>query len=208
MKIIDELMNRYPQLHVVEDDIQKAYQILAECYENNGKLLTAGNGGSACDAQHIVGELMKGFYKERRIDKSLEDKLAAAGGERGKQVGRKLQKALPAISLSAQEGILTAIGNDIGYEYAAAQMLAGYGERNDVFLSISTSGNALNILNAICVAKAKEIKIIGLTGASGGKMKDACDVCICVPSTVTHEIQEMHIPIYHALCLMLEDNFF
>ena len=192
---IDLLILRYPQLIVVKDCIVEAYQILEESYTNDGKLLVAGNGGSAADAEHIVGELMKGFVNPRKL-------------EAGRVLSENLQGALPAIALDGHLALTTAYLNDCEPLLCFAQQVNGYGKKSDVFLGISTSGNSRNILYAATVAKAKGMKVIGLTGEKDSKLSEISDTCIQVPETETYKIQELHLPVYHCLCLMLEDTFF
>ena len=209
MKVsIEELIDRYPKLDREKDNIVKALDIMLECYKNKGKLLVAGNGGSAADAEHIVGELMKGFVEPRKLPKEYVEKLEDVDSEMGRELGEKLQGALPAISLVGHVALSTAYLNDVDPLLGFAQQLNGYGQENDVFLAISTSGNSKNILYACVVAKAKGMKIVALTGGTGGKLKDIADVVIVAPEKETYKIQELHLPIYHALCLMLEERFF
>lgn len=208
MKVsIEELIERYPKLDREKDNIAKALDIMLECYKNKGKLLVAGNGGSAADAEHIVGELMKGFVEPRKLPKEYVEKLEAVDSEMGRELGEKLQGALPAISLVGHVALSTAYLNDVDPLLGFAQQLNGYGQENDVFLAISTSGNSKNILYACVVAKAKGMKIVALTGGTGGKLKDIADVAIVAPEKETYKIQEYHLPIYHWLCLGLEDYF-
>ncbi|MBQ8317183.1 MAG: SIS domain-containing protein [Lachnospiraceae bacterium] len=205
---LDELVERYPCLKICKDDINKAFEIIRDSYNVGGKLLVAGNGGSAADSEHIVGELMKGFVKPRQLDKDIQDKLSEVDTEMGKVLGEKLQGALPAIALVDHVALSTAYLNDMDPLLGFAQQLYGYGNKEDVFLAISTSGNSQNILYACTVAKAKGLKVVGLTGKDGGKLKDMCDVAIVVPEAETFKIQELHLPVYHCLCLMLEEKMF
>ena len=208
MKVsIEELIERYPKLDREKDNIVKALDIMIDCYEKKGKLLVAGNGGSAADAEHIVGELMKGFVEPRKLPKEYVEKLEAVDSEMGRELGEKLQGALPAISLVGHVALSTAYLNDVDPLLGFAQQLNGYGQENDVFLAISTSGNSKNILYACVVAKAKGMNIVALTGGTGGKLKDIADVAIVAPEKETYKIQEYHLPIYHWLCLGLEDYF-
>lgn len=205
---LDELMERYPILVPVRSDIITAYEILEECYLKGGKLLIAGNGGSCADSEHIVGELMKGFVKPRAVSDEFADALRQADQERGGLLARKLQKGLPAIALTGHAGLSTAFANDMDGDMVFAQQTFGYGKPGDVFLGLSTSGNSKNVMFAVTVARAKGMKVIGLTGRDGGDLKKAADVAIVVPETETYKIQELHLPVYHALCLMLEERFF
>lgn len=208
MKYINELIARYPSLNVVSQEIQKAYSILEECYMNGGKLLAAGNGGSAADSEHIVGELMKRFMLPRPVEEQYKEKLKAVDPIRGDMLARHLERSFMALSLISHEALFTAAMNDIGGMEAVAQQLFGYGQKGDVFLGISTSGNSENIIQAAVVAKASSMKVIGLTGNTGGELARLCDVAVCVPGKETYLIQELHLPIYHCWCLMLEDKFF
>lgn len=202
------LISRYPVLAPIKDRIFEAYQVLEACFLGGGKLLVAGNGGSCADSEHIVGELMKGFCKKRPVPEGFAAALRKADGKRGDVLARKLQGALPAIALTGHPGLSTAFLNDVDGELIYAQQVFGYGKEGDVFLGISTSGNAANVLDAAVVARAKGMKIIGLTGRDGGGLRDAADVAIVVPETETYKIQELHLPVYHTLCLMLEERFF
>ena len=205
---IDLLILRYPQLIVAKDCIVEAYQILEESYTNDGKLLVAVNGGSAADAEHIVGELMKGFVNPRKLEAEYSDALITVNKELGRVLSENLQGALPAIALDGHLALTTAYLNDCEPLLCFAQQVNGYGRKSDVFLGISTSGNSRNILYAATVAKAKGMKVIGLTGEKDSKLSEISDTCIQVPETETYKIQELHLPVYHCLCLMLEDTFF
>ena len=205
---IDLLILRYPQLIVAKDCFVEAYQILEESYTNDGKLLVAGNGGSAADAEHIVGELMKGFVNPRKLEAEYSDALITVNKELGRVLSENLQGALPAIALDGHLALTTAYLNDCEPLLCFAQQVNGYGRKSDVFLGISTSGNSRNILYAATVAKAKGMKVIGLTGEKDSKLSEISDTCIQVPETETYKIQELHLPVYHCLCLMLEDTFF
>lgn len=208
MRHIDLLMERYPSLDSAKNDIVAAYLLLEESYKNGGKLLVAGNGGSAADAEHIVGELMKGFKLPRKPEADFAEKLVEENQELGSVLAENLQGALPAIALDGHPALSTAYMNDCEPLLCFAQQVNGYGKSGDVFLGISTSGNSKNVLYAATTAHAKGMKVIGLTGAKDSKLKDMSDVCIKAPQTETYMIQELHLPIYHCLCLMLEDNFF
>lgn len=208
MRHIDLLMERYPSLESAKNDIIAAYLLLEESYKNGGKLLVAGNGGSAADAEHIVGELMKGFKLPRKPEADFAEKLVEENQELGSVLAENLQGALPAIALDGHPALSTAYMNDCEPLLCFAQQVNGYGKSGDVFLGISTSGNSKNVLYAATTAHAKGMKVIGLTGAKDSKLKDMSDVCIKAPQTETYMIQELHLPIYHCLCLMLEDNFF
>lgn len=209
-KHVDLLISRYPVLKAVENDIVNAYLILEECYLNGNKLLIAGNGGSCADSEHIVGELMKGFKLPRKCNKEFAEKLISIDGARGTELAAKLQGGLPAIALDGHQGLNTAFINDVenGGLLMYAQQINGYGQAGDVFLGISTSGNSKNVMYATVAARAKGLKVIGLTGANGGELAKVADVAIKVPETETYMIQELHLPVYHCLCLMLEERFF
>lgn len=207
-KYITVLCERYPVLKSVENEISKAYLLLEESYKNGGKLLIAGNGGSAADAEHIVGELMKGFKLSRKLQADFADKLIKENSEFGTVLAENLQGALPAIALDGHPALSTAYMNDCEPILCFAQQVYGYGKAGDVFLGISTSGNSKNILYAATTARARGMKVIGLTGAKNSKLDQMCDVCIKVPQTETYKIQELHLPVYHCLCLMLENEFF
>lgn len=208
MKHIDLLIKRYPVLEGIRDSLIDAYLLMEQSYLNGGKLLIAGNGGSASDSEHIAGELMKSFKLERRISDELKDKLIGIDSVRGEQLAKNLQQPLLAIPLVAHEALSTAYINDVdGYGVYAQQML-GFGKAGDVFLAISTSGNSKNVMNATVVARALGVKIIGLTGEKGGELAEVADVAVKAPSSETYMIQELHLPIYHCWCLMLEERFF
>lgn len=207
-KYLEELTERYPVLEAVKADILAAYELLADCYERGGKLLIAGNGGSCADAEHIVGELMKGFVKPRAVPAEFAKRLMEIDEQRGEELAKKLQGGLPAIALTGHAGLSTAFLNDVDGDLIFAQQTYGYGKKGDVLLGISTSGNSGNVMYAMTAAKALGMKTIGLTGRDGGALKKAADVAIVVPETETFKIQELHLPVYHALCLMLEERFF
>ena len=208
MKHLDVLIDRYPELAEQRDNIIEAYKILENSYANGGKLLVAGNGGSAADSEHIVGELMKGFENTRKLPQDFKERLIAVDEEMGSVLGENLQGGLPAIALDGHLALSTAYMNDCEPLLCFAQQVNGFGNENDVFLGISTSGNSKNILYAATVAKAKGMKTIGLTGAKDSKLSDIADVTVRSSQTRTYMIQEHHLPIYHCLCLMLEDRFF
>ena len=205
---LDSLMRRYPKLEVCREDIVKAYNILEGTYDNDGKLMIAGNGGSAADSEHIAGELMKRFKIARPIDDTLAKRILEIDPVRGEGLARNLEKSLMAIPLVAHEALSTAYINDVDGYGVFAQQLMGFGRKGDTFLAISTSGNSENILNAVVVAKAMDINVIGLTGDNGGKLREFADVTIRVPENETYMIQELHLPVYHSLCMMLEENYF
>ena len=205
---IDLLIERYPALEVCKQQIIDAYLIMEKCYEHDGKLLIAGNGGSAADAEHIAGELMKRFKTPRPVTSEFAEKLISIDPDRGESLARNLERSLMAIPLVAHEALTTAYINDVDGLGVFAQQLFGFGRPGDVFLGISTSGNSKNVMSATVVARALNIKVIGLTGADGGELSTVADVCVKAPSDETYMIQEYHLPIYHCWCLMLEDRFF
>ena len=206
-KSLDELIQRYPVLAVCKKDIAKAYGTLRDCYQQGGKLLVAGNGGSAADAEHMVGELMKSFHKPRPLPASFQQNLAATDPVVGAYLAKTLEQPLPAIALVCHESLSTAFLNDKDGKAVFAQQLLGYGKKGDVFLGISTSGNSENVVCAAVVAKALGIAVIELTGNNGGKLSRYADISIRVPEDETFKIQELHLPVYHCLCLMLESQF-
>lgn len=194
-KVIIELEETYKALKECIPTIEKCIELIIECYEKGGKLLVAGNGGSASDCEHIVGELMKGFKKERHYEsKSLP--------------GERLQVGLPAISLVSQSALITAISNDNGGDLIFAQQVLGYGKKGDIFIGITTSGNSSNIIKAALIAKERGLTVIGMTGSKGGKLKETADYTISVPADETFKVQEYHLPVYHAICASVENYFF
>ena len=205
---LDNLIARYPILIIAKDSIARAYETLADCFAAGGKLLIAGNGGSAADAEHIVGELMKSFCLPRPMSAAFREAAESDDPEMGRILGEGLQQGLPAIALSAHTALGTAWMNDCDPALVFAQQVAGYGRPGDVLLGITTSGNSLNIRYAAVAARAAGLKVLSLTGAPGGKIAALSDVCIHVPATETFKVQELHLPVYHCLCLMLEERFF
>ena len=208
MQHISLLIDRYPKLIVCREDIIRAYELLEMAYSSGRKLLVSGNGGSASDSEHIVGELMKEFKLKRKVYRQQADALKQIDSELGQILADNLQGALPAISLTGHSSLTTAFMNDAMPELVFAQQVNGYGKSGDVYLGISTSGNSKNVLYAAVNAKAKGLKVIGLTGEKESKLMKYADVCIRVPESETYKIQELHLPVYHCLCLMLEDKFF
>lgn len=208
LKHVDLLVERYPVLKVCREDIIAAYNLLEESYSSGCKLLVAGNGGSASDSEHIVGELMKEFRLKRKIYADQIERLKKIDAEMGIVLAEHLQGALPAISLVGEPSMTTAFMNDAVPVLIFAQQINGLGKSGDVFLGISTSGNSQNILYAAVAAKSKGLKVIGLTGQRENRLMEFSDVCIRVPETETYKIQELHLPVYHCLCLMLEERFF
>ena len=207
-KHVNLLLSRYPKLECIKESIIDSYLILEDCYEHDGKLLIAGNGGSAADAEHIAGELMKRFKSPRPVSVEFARKLQEIDPVRGLNLAKNLECGLMAIPLVAHEAMTTAYINDVDGLGVFAQQLFGFGRPGDVFLGISTSGNSKNVMSATVVARALGIKVIGLTGEDGGELASVSDVCVKAPSKETYIIQEYHLPIYHCWCLMLEDRFF
>jgi D-sedoheptulose 7-phosphate isomerase len=198
---LTSLLQRRPELAGASKSITQAYEVLRKSFRSGGKVLLCGNGGSAADADHWAGELLKGFCKDRPLSKKERGSLRPA-------IASKLQGALPAIPLTSFPAASTAFGNDVDPDLSYAQLTSALGRRGDVFIGLSTSGNAKNVCAAAEVARAKGMKVIALTGANGGKLKPLTDVCICAPAKETYRAQEYHLPIYHCLSLMLEEEFF
>ena len=206
--MIKALTERHPALEACGTDIESAIAMIVESYESGGKLLLCGNGGSAADCDHIVGELMKGFLSKRQIcDEKKADMLRMCPGL-DEIVLDSLQMGLPAISLHSALAFNTAFCNDVAADLVYAQALFALGKKNDVLLAISTSGNSENVVRAAEIAKAMGIRVIGLTGVGGGKLKSISDVTICVPESETYKVQELHLPVYHYICSELEKHFF
>lgn len=207
-KHINLLEERYPDLIPCTKDIVGAYEIMEASYGCGGKLLIAGNGGSAADSEHIVGELMKSFKMQRSLPNDLVNNLKAQDNTLGEMISKNLQGALPAIALDGHLALTTAFINDCDALLCFAQQVNGLGKPEDVFLGISTSGNSKNVVYAAMVAKAKGMKVVALTGAKESKLSEIADICVRVPRTETYMIQELHLPVYHCWCLMLEEKFF
>lgn len=206
---IQRLVERYPDLDACTSDIIAAFQLCADTYHLSGKMLLCGNGGSASDCDHIVGELMKGFLSKRPVPFAFRDSLVKEWDEQeGEYLADHLQQALPAISLTNHSALITAFANDVEPEMIFAQQVYGYGKKGDVLLALSTSGNSTNVLRAVQTARAIGMSTIGLTGKHGGRLKELSDVTITVPWERTPDIQERHLPIYHVLCTLLEKEFF
>ena len=207
-KHVDLLITRYPKLASIRQEIEDAYEVMEECYRNGGKILIAGNGGSAADSEHMAGELMKRFKIPRPVEDDFAERMKAIDPVRGVELAKNLERSLMAIPLVAHEALTTAYINDVDGLGVFAQQLYGFGRPGDVFIGISTSGNSKNVMTATVVARALGIKVIGLTGAAGGELAGVSDVAVKAPETETYMIQELHLPIYHCWCLMLEDAFF
>lgn len=208
MDYLQQLIERYPALQGIRDTIRDAYLLIEKALSAQKKLLVAGNGGSAADADHMAGELMKGFVKKRPLSAGFVSALEALDEEAAAYLAPRLQCGLPAIALSGHTALMTATLNDTGGGLIYAQQVCGYGNEGDVFMGISTSGNAKNIFYAMLTAKARGLKTIALSGGTGGRLAPVADVALIVPETETYKVQELHLPVYHALCLMLEEHFF
>lgn len=205
-RICDELAERYPQLGACVPDILRAFDVLCDSFRNGGRLYLCGNGGSASDCEHVVGELLKSFRLVRPIDAETERALRACGAE-GERLARELQGALPAVSLCGHPSFSTAFANDVHPDLIFAQAVHGLGRAGDVLLAFSTSGNSKNCVYAAVAARAKGMRVVFLGGAGGGKLKAHADVSVLVPETETFRVQELHLPVYHCLCAMLESYF-
>ncbi len=198
---IESLLRRRPEIQSCISDVESAYGMLSQCFRCGGKVLMCGNGGSAADCEHWSGEMLKGFEGDRPVDSSQRELL-------GDDLADKLQGSLPVIPLTGFMSLSSAYANDCHSAYIFAQLTLGLGNPDDVLIAISTSGNSANIIYAARTARSMGVKVVGLTGQSGGSLRELCDICICAPAERTYEIQEMHLPIYHTLSLMLEDEFF
>ena len=206
--MLKDFIERYPSLEGVKKDIEKATEAITECYEEGGKLLLCGNGGSAADCEHISGELMKGFLKRRPLSEEKKAQMRARLPLIGEDILSRLQCGLPAVSLPSMLSLNTAFCNDIDSALVYAQAVLSLGRDNDILIAISTSGNSENVCTAVKTAKALGLKVIGLTGKDGGELKDSADICICVPEEETFKIQELHLPVYHFICAEVEKHFF
>lgn len=205
---LDHLTRKYPELGAIMPSLVQAFEALEACYRRGGQVLVCGNGGSAADSEHLVGELMKGYLSPRPVPEEVRRALVAASPDNGVYLADHLQGGLPTISLASQTGLLTAVANDIAGDMIFAQQVYGYGRPGDALIAISTSGRSRNVVNAVQVARARGLTTIGFTGGNGGALKLAAEVAVCVPHAVTAEIQERHLAIYHALCAMLEEALF
>lgn len=196
-----KLIERLPELEDCRESIGLSYDALHECFASGGKILLCGNGGSAADADHWAGELLKGFCSKRPLSAKERKKLPA-------YAARHLQGALPAIPLTGFSALSSAFCNDVAPVLVFAQLTSALGRRGDVLVALSTSGNARNVCLAVETARARGLRTVALTGATGGRLRELCDICIRVPSRETYRVQEYHLPIYHCLSLMLEEAFF
>lgn len=207
-EILLGLLNRYPALNDCSISIQEAIEGIITCFELDGKLLACGNGGSAADCEHIVGELMKSFRLPRYLEQETQDRLYTMYPNDATLMIQNLQRAVPAISLVSQTALMTAFGNDVSSQMVFAQQVFSYGRPGDILLAISTSGNSANILYAAQIARLQGVKVIALTGRNGGRLKQYSDTSICVPSDITYQIQEYHLPVYHCICACVENELF
>lgn len=206
-QILQDLMQNYPALTPLKEDIEYAFQLICRCYQQNGILLCCGNGGSAADAEHIVGELMKSFIRHRPLPPETAVRFSSTPAHQS--IAASLQAALPAISLVSQSAFISAFANDVNADMVYAQQVLGYGSSHPIILlGLSTSGNSANIVHAVEVANCLRMPSIGITGSSGGKLANLCTVCLKMPATETYRVQEYTLPVYHALCAMIEAYFF
>ncbi len=207
-EILADLLKRYPALSTIEGSWMEMFTTIRDSYQNGGKLLTCGNGGSASDAEHIVGELLKGFRNHRKLRADWSTAFKKWYPDEAEELISNLQTPLPAFALTSHLALTTAFANDVNPQFGFAQQVLGLGLKGDVLLGISTSGNSANVIYAVKTAKMLGIKTIALTGGTGGKLAPLCDVNVCVPANKVYLIQEYHLPIYHALCFALEEHFF
>lgn len=199
--VFDELFVRYPSLLNEKDNIADAFKALLDAYREGGKILVCGNGGSAADAEHLCGELLKSFKKRREIPSSIAMKIRP-------ELAAKLEGALPAVSLVSMTGFLSAFANDVSWESAFAQQVLSLGDERDVLVAFSTSGNSANCVAAAEVMKAKGGKVVALTGSAESKLSQIADVAIRVGEKETFKVQELHLPVYHALAAAIEEELF
>lgn len=207
-KEVHLLIQRYPALEPLQPQVTASVELLAKTYRRGNRLFICGNGGSAADSIHIVGELMKSFVRERPLPAALQDKLTQRFPEEAPYYIAHLQSAIPCLSLVSEISLLSAYSNDCEADLVYAQQLAGQGTAGDVLLAISTSGNSRNILHAARIAQAMDIHVLGLTGRDGGMLRNLAEILMNVPATAAYQVQEYHLPIYHAICLALEAELF
>lgn len=205
---IETLMERFPCLAPLQERLSQCVDMITATYRSGGKLLVCGNGGSAADSLHIVGELMKGFALKRRISLDIQKALVAQYPNEAAYYIQNLQAAVPAISLVSETALITAYSNDQAADLSMAQQVLGYGRPGDTLLAISTSGNSPNVIHAARIARVLKVRVVSLTGQGGGKLAALSDILLDVPSQVTYQVQEMHLPVYHALCLAVERELF
>ena len=206
MKILDTLFETYPILNGCENDIKAALDMIIDCYKNGRKILVCGNGGSAADSEHIVGELMKGFNLKRPVPAELKKKFAEA--ENGEKIASTLQMPLRAISLASHTGLMTAFANDCDADMIFAQQVLGFGDKDDVLIALSTSGNSKNVVYATETAKVLGLKVLSITGGNDSKLSAIADITVKLPKYTPFEVQELTLPVYHALCAATEAEFF
>lgn len=206
--MLNQLIARYPALAACRGEIQAAIDTLIHCYEHGGKVLLCGNGGSCADCDHIVGELMKGFLKQRPLSDAQKAAMKARSPLLDDALLSKLQGGLPTVALPSITALNSAYCNDVEPELIYAQALLAMAKPGDVLIAISTSGNSKNVFGAVKVALGLGVTVIGLTGQTGGKLKQYADIAVCVPETETFKIQELHLPVYHCLCAAVEAHFF
>lgn len=205
---INVLISRYPCLELLKKRLMESVEVIIESYSHGGKLLICGNGGSAADSLHIVGELMKSFVLKRKLPRDLQDNLRSSYPDSAEYYIKNLQSAVPAISLVNEVGLITAYNNDNTSDLVFAQQVLACGREGDVLIAISTSGNSKNVIHAAKIARAVGLKVISLTGQGGGGLAGLSDVLLDVPSTITYQIQELHLPVYHTICLAVEQELF
>jgi len=205
---LNDLIKRYPPLADLKENIWQTYEIMLESLKNGGTIFTCGNGGSASDSEHIAGELLKGFVLKRELKEDIKFQFSEKFGEDGAKLAGKLQYGLRAISLTSHPAFITAFANDVDADLIFAQQLFGLGRKNDVLIAISTSGNSPNIYNSILTASMIGVKTVLMTGKTGGRCAALVNIALKVPEHEAYKIQEYHLPIYHTLCLMIEDYFY
>ena len=208
MKLMEELYSHFSELRSVDPELQSAVELIIASYKSGGKVLTCGNGGSAADAEHIVGELLKSFEIERPLTREIEDAIRSASPDEAELFIKRLQMPLPAIALTSHLSFSTAFSNDVNGELVFSQQLLGLAKPGDTLIALSTSGNSRNVVLAVKLAKALQVHTIGITGRGGGSLGNLCDICIKAPSDITYRAQEYHLAIYHAICRIVERHFF
>jgi D-sedoheptulose 7-phosphate isomerase len=205
---VDRLIARFPVLEPNRASLEAAIETLERAFRIGGTVLVCGNGGSASDSEHLVADLMKGFMSQRPLSGDEASRLTSLDGSRGTELAANLQGALPAISLGSESALTTAIANDVRFDMVFAQRVHGLGRPGDVLIAISTTGNSSSVVNAAIVARSRDMTVIALTGRDGGEVAALADVAIRVPADQVFEVQELHLPVYHAIALALEETFF
>ena len=205
---LEQLLAGYSALEVIHGQVKQAFELLKQCTDAGGMIYVCGNGGSAADSEHIVGELMKSFKRRRRLCTQEREAFRECAGGEGLRLAGKLEHAIPAFSLVSQTGISTAFVNDIGAEAVFAQQVYGYGKKQDLLWALSTSGNSINVVYAVYAARVRQMKVLAMTGEADSQLSALADICIRVPSLDTAKIQEYHLPVYHCLCAMLEAEYY